>query len=359
MHQACSGKGFMEGDDGTLLGLKLGFDFCAEHEQGTARLARRLGVPHVDLPIGITDRLVQPSPAGLVFEKGVHTFPARRASRRGPAVKALKVPTATLAMPDSDGMPANCFPTPSDPTTSWHDPERDWLYCAWDCEEFGVQAVGEKNVTRLERLHQAFLSGDVAMGLPWSKGFLRGGLTFVIASAVGDDDREAIKARDLDHKHLIDSVAASGIEQELAQAGRKYFALAPDWADEGKTQLRFFLNPCWQDRHNHGWFDLADLRDWKEGRGVVMGGTLLDTELKRLGCGDVCRAFEDQLRGDGYILAEHSKCYWAKGRPGAGEPIKIRARVRQEAGGPTTVLTLSLRDVLARIVAKAERRDHA
>src|SRR5574337_1682656 len=202
MRQAFTEKGFMEGD-GTLLGLKLGFEFWAEHENGTTRLARGLGVPQVDLPIGITDRLVRAAPDGLVFEKGVHTFPARRAGRRGPAVKALQVPTATLAMPDYFAMPANCFPAPSAPTTSWHDPEMDWLSCAWDHEAFCVQAVGEKNAERLERLHQAFLSGDVAMGLPWSKGFLRGGLTFVIASAVGDEDREAIKAHDLNHEHLI------------------------------------------------------------------------------------------------------------------------------------------------------------
>src|SRR5574337_215565 len=320
MRQAYNEKGFMFGDDGTLVGLKLGFVFCAEHEHGTQHLARRLGVPQMEFPIGILDRLVRPAPDGLVFDKGVHTFAARRASKRAPAAKAIKVPTATLRMDDRNGIESTGgTPSPSDPTSHWHDPARDWLICMWDDRAFCIHAFGEEHVARLERLHRAFLSGDVAMGLPWMRGFLRGGLTFVIASAMSEADREAVKARDLEHKHLIESVQATGIEAELREAGCAYFALSPAWADDEKTRLHFFLNPCNQDRHNFGWFDLDDLRDWKAARGVIMGGTLLREELDRRGCGDACNTFATQVERDGNVVLQAATAYWANGKLGAGE----------------------------------------
>ena len=75
------------------------------------------------------------------------------------------------------------------------------------------------------------------------------------------------------------SAAATGIEEVLKKAGKRYYALSPRWAAsikgtkngevETKYGVVFWLNPCDQYKNNYGHFTVEELQQWAKGEGPI------------------------------------------------------------------------------------------
>lgn len=271
MRAATHDTGWLISADGALMGICLGHDFCAEHEWGIAPLRAALGLPSAATPIGLEDRTIKALPAKAMLEE--YLYKPRDKRRKGVPAAAMLVHAYDY---DTSGSvkerlrnPALNFST--DAGDRWYVADRHDLRCAWDSKEFGIHVRGADNIARLKVLWDAFQRHDIALADPGGMGFKRNGLSFVIASAVPETDKQFVRDKDLARKRLEDAVAASGIHRELESAGKRWHALAPDWYDrENESGLMFFLNPWEQSKFEFGWFTLDELRQWARNTGPVI-----------------------------------------------------------------------------------------
>jgi hypothetical protein len=75
---------------------------------------------------------------------------------------------------------------------------------------------------------------------------------------------------DEDAYNLKNAAKATGIEDYLKAKWRRWFALSPRWANEEKTEVKFWLNPMDQHIYEAGWYSVEQLMEWVEDRGPVM-----------------------------------------------------------------------------------------
>ena len=263
-------KQWIFNDNGALMGLRLGADYCAEHEQGVAEFGHKFGLSIPEYPIGIQDRAITTCSEQLVMLEYSHQT---RDKRR----KAYSA--ACLLLPEYDdkltGNPQGRLCTLDVGFyTDFNDTEPGCeqadVQCAWGKRGFAIHVRGSENIARLRTLHAAFVAKDLAFGMPTSQGFLRNGLSFVICSAVPQPIADTVMEHDLAHQRLGLAVEASGIHATLKGAGKEWYSLKPDWYDRTiESGLLFFLNPCEQKAYRHGWFTLNELVAWSQNRGPV------------------------------------------------------------------------------------------
>lgn len=266
--------------DGRVAGLSLGYDRCAEHEWGIAEVLERLGVALPDAPLGVADRLITEVPQDLVFKE----YKAKPQDKRRKAFDAafLELPNGYGDyLPGEPKGPHRDAAFFTDPDTKNARPQDD-IGASWNSRSFCINVRGAENIARLKDLYAAFQRKDIAVALPWTKSFFQGGISFVIASALAEAEKQDILDRDLAHKKLHDAALATGIHQVLKDAGRGWYALSPDWVDrEMQTDVAFFLNPREQSKYNHGWFTTEELCEWAEGKGPVVMHRELEEFQKR------------------------------------------------------------------------------
>lgn len=278
MRRASNDVSFLTLEDGSTGGVCLGFDFCAEHEFGVKRIKQAMGIPGT---VGVEGRTMTQQPPIVHFEKFKRTRRRERGSK-----KVVKDPAAALIVtaqswlapkmgePIKDTLRSiarDGLDFYAEPHDTHYREERDNLISAWDESGFAVVARGEENVKRLEEIHQALLANDIALADPSGMGFAhRGGLGVVIASRVPELVRKDVKERDLDQQRLVEAAEATGIAKKIKNSGKSFFALSPAWANEEKTEVRFFLNPAEQRSYNHGWYTVAELEAWTRDEGPIL-----------------------------------------------------------------------------------------
>lgn len=239
-----------------LAGVALGSDFCAEHEWGVEKMRRAFGCD--EKRDGIERRLVRNLPEDLRLVSS----PKFDAVFLSPSASYFKQP-ADWVREELRWYGDN----------KYADPEAPKLVCAWDEGSFGIVAYGKKKEldrVRILQLWEAFQRKDIAFWANVGVFHIGGGLIFCIASKVPDEDKKATLEADLDRKVMLKAAEQTGIEAELTKAGKRWFALSPRWADEKKTDLKFWLNPYEQDRHAAGWFTVEELKLWAKDSGPVM-----------------------------------------------------------------------------------------
>jgi len=250
---------------GNLMGLNMGFEFCYEHENEDAlrELKRTLGVPSTEFPLGVADRQITICPDELIFTE-YDTVPRDKRRKPVKAASLLCLRSDWYKFDHLDLLKRLELNFYNDVGVSYHSP-RDDLLCGWS-QDFGINVRGAENVERLRRLYEAFKAKNIAVG--WAPA---GGLTFAITSELTDEIKANTLAKDEEHLRLHNAVKSSGIHATLEAAGKRFFALSPDWYDREKEErLLFFLNPCEQSTCHHGWFTVEELEEWAKGRGPVL-----------------------------------------------------------------------------------------
>ncbi len=142
----------------------------------------------------------------------------------------------------------------------------------WDDSGFCVFGVGAEGRDVVKNIHDAYEKKDLAV---WSgrfsgNPFAVGGLVIAVASQVPQHSLDLMYNSHLDALKLEVFVANTRIKETLASSGLRYFALAPAWANDDKTEVKFFLNPMDQGKHNFGWYTLKDLEEWAKGAGPIV-----------------------------------------------------------------------------------------
>lgn len=237
---------------GELAGIALGSDACAEHEWGTEDMRRSFGLLSEDAADGIERRLIRKEHKGLTFTKE-------------------KKRDYLFFIPEDFYRQPGWWVNESE-LKRWGD---EAIIAAWDSKSFGIIAYDDASRANLKKLHEAFLAKDVAFWTSIGVFHTGGGLIFVIASKVDEEDKKLLLDNDLDVKALKVAAKETGIEAALEKAGRSYLALSPRWAKEhNKTKYKviFWLNPRDQDKYNYGWFTVEELQEWVQEKGPIIGG---------------------------------------------------------------------------------------
>jgi hypothetical protein len=268
---------------GGVLGVALGFDFCAEHEWGIRKMLDRFGVTNHPRALGVKKRRITGLPSGFTF--------AKVGKRQG-----ILLPTDFSARYDKTKYALVPY---------WwnqlHLRGYKGFHAAWDEESFCVTSDDKADKKALLGIYGAFLERDVAITLLAGTPFHNRGLAFIIASRISKDDAKAWHDADAERLRLDDYMRRTDIEKVLRKAKKGYFALVPHMKD---GSVKFWLNPFEQDKYKAGYFDLADLLMWADDTGPVVKKPQLTAEEQN---------FQDEVDAD---------VYWDMGRSSPPEEDK-------------------------------------
>lgn len=258
MRQAFRDVDWIE-DEGKIVGICLGYDYCAEHEWGIKGIKQTLGIWSGDPKT----------------EKKVFGFERHRVTT-GEKVRWLEttvkkkkfygITTYKGWRTDEESLKYLKNFIPSYKSDSE-------LLTAWNEDAFIIWTTDKE---KLKIIFDAFQQNKILYGFHSDKNpFSGSGLIFMLPDN-GFNEKEIIK----EQKAYIDMhqrVEKTGIHNTLKKAGCRYFALRPeqkeDWRGLEKSKLKdikFWLNPMEQGRNNSGWFSLEELKQWAKGKGPVL-----------------------------------------------------------------------------------------
>lgn len=266
-------------EDGQLLGISFGADFCAEHEWGIKTIKQIFAIN--DSYVGVMRREAFAVPSAKHFRHGTIKVPtSRRAS-------AKKVDVHILRAQDY-----------------FHNNQLEWYggrselivddyfrdpVCLWSDSGFAIATL---NKAALDQIITAIEQRDVCIGLFGGMTvFGNPGLTVLIKSRIPADVINQWTKADLDIIELQKASDETGIiakiklandtyiaEQKekghrFVRAPNEYYACSPHWNTNKKVNTKwrvvYWLNPCNQDQNQYGWFTAEDLELWLEGKGPV------------------------------------------------------------------------------------------
>lgn len=302
MREAFFDKSWLLSEDGSLKGLALGYDRCAQHEWGVKELTDQLGVHPPEFPESVQDYRTQPISAEKL---SLHVHRHGKRSKAQPWASLVLTPNWFSSECPPDKL-ANRFGLSFPGRGLKSDPRYD-LLTAWSRDGFAILVRGEENVRMLIELDQAFRSGDICVGLPHSFSFLGSGLVFIVENKLSDEEKAEVAQSFADHKATTLAARESGIEERLKAAGKHAYALLPRIDSDG--QLLFFLNPRGQQIANSGWFTVAELDEWIEGTGPVMASPGLKRHAHSI-FPDARHQILVGLKAQGYGVRRISEPFW-------------------------------------------------
>lgn len=240
--------------DGQVLALALGADFTSEHEWGIDRLYDRFGVDRREP--GVKRRSIT---RGEVFWfesseiAGFSTIGKNYLGEPYALTDALSIAEAHLPTSYGTGKNRKVY--------------YDKLQTAWDEGSLAAFSADKTEQIQLREVFDAINRHDATLSFQYM-GWTMRGLVIGIRSRLPQAITDAWMVADLEQERLEKVARDSGIKERLKQAGIKYHALSPRFTPEGL--LIFWLNPCHQDRFNHGWFTVKDLDEWIAGTGPIV-----------------------------------------------------------------------------------------
>jgi hypothetical protein len=287
-------QGWLLDENGRTVGINLGADFTAEHEWGIKGIQRAWGISADKTVFGIARRTITTIP-GLVdtFDRespkaaslGYREWGLKR--RTSPPEAALIFARygaeKYLQQLSGEGGKVNphsiCevqLPSLKYCRKGEEESVYNTISTAWDEGSFGVHVRGLGNVNRLREVWEAIQRKDLGIWTGGGHVFQRAGLVLGIISRCPASGLEMMRAADRDRDKLEKASALIGLDKELTAKGKKWFALSPRWVktddDKNKTEfpVQYWLNPYEQDKYNHGWFTVEQLREWGDNKGPVM-----------------------------------------------------------------------------------------
>lgn len=245
----------LKDDNGTVIGINLGADYCAEHEWGIEKLQTLFGIPNSGF--GIERRKATETPGGGTL---------------GRYVKLIDTNKHTVLVVSED-VNEHYFSLKHCYLDYRYKGEE--LLTAWDSKSFGISGVTKEDREAIRKIYWAIADKDIAI---WTGGggvFQNAGLVIAIASLVPADKKQMLYDADVDRDLLLKAAEKTGIAKKLEKAGKRYMALSPKWnttiknLSDSKYNVVFWLNPSDQQRNNYGYFTVENLEQWIEGEGPI------------------------------------------------------------------------------------------
>jgi len=149
---------------------------------------------------------------------------------------------------------------------------------AWGDSGALIHVAGAENIGRLRALKAAFEDRDIVLGSSVSEAGFHSdasGLIFIRRSSIPEPVAQRVLEQDQSKQRLKAASQATGIEKELRQAGKNFFALSPRWADAQESEVVYWLNPMEQSQNDAGWYTVDELRQWAKDTGPVVNDRAL------------------------------------------------------------------------------------
>jgi hypothetical protein len=252
-------------ENGTLLGVNLSADFCAEHEWGIKGVKNAFGIPEEINKYGMARRKITRFPTtirwvkytkdenyeGFIFATYFHENDADMRASGSSELTIWKpfVPAKRKGKKNTE--------TPSEQT----------LAAAWSEDDFAVVSTEPKQIAQLKEIFDQFEKLNIIIMLGARELFGNSGFIIGVADRIPQEYVNQWYESDKDWHEIRIEVDASGIEYLLKQAGCQYFALSPRRQKDGT--IHFWLNPMQQHKNNFGWFTYEDLKQWAKGEGPI------------------------------------------------------------------------------------------
>ena len=240
--------------EGVTVGVNLGWDWAAEHEWGIKGIKRSFGIAEM--------------PTRKVLGRWARNVTSWPTTREGDCLRLMEHDGYLyLVFQNWWRFPGECkldheiAPFPFGDQTA--------LAGAWSEADFAARAKIEDDKVLLNDLHQAFKDANVVIWPGGGGAFANAGLCLGIADRMPPEVYEAWEEADTDHLDLLDHARPEKFRKKLNSAGCKFYALRPSWANAEKTEIKWYLNPERQDKHNSGWFTTEELLAWTKGEGPV------------------------------------------------------------------------------------------
>jgi hypothetical protein len=252
MRRAYTGTDFIK-EDKRLLGVNLGFDFCAEHECGIKSLHEDFGM-QLEEKLGFEARKNTQVPEGFMqYEKNTSALLySPNLHRLGNAEEINRLLKGEL---------------------SFRDYHKQEIVGAWNERSFGLHVIS-KHKDIIKMLYDAFQAKNgVIMLSGRSNPFANSGLMLLDYTKIPETTK--INFREDDRKYREEQKMFRKLEKEsgvfelLEKSGKKFIYLQIEQLDE-KGKPRWWLNPWEQQKYNYGWYHTEDLNQWAKDKGPVV-----------------------------------------------------------------------------------------
>jgi hypothetical protein len=252
MRRAFSDTDVITDSNGQIIGVNLGYDYCAEHEWGINSLYRSFGMKLED-ELGYESRKNT-----VVPEKLFHI------SKKGSAVLIF-------------------HPYFSSPKDLEHvikrelylsdGPEGKKMVGAWDESSFGLHVpLAQREIPKM--LYDAFQANNGVIMLSGKKNpFANNGLLLLDYAQIPEDIKVQARADDKagrEQQAMFRKMEQeSGVFELLKNSGKRFYYLGIRRLDE-KGQPSWWLNPSEQHKYESGWYTTEQLKLWAEDKGPVV-----------------------------------------------------------------------------------------
>jgi hypothetical protein len=252
MRRSFNDTDFIKDDNKRIIGVNLGFDFCAEHEVGIKGLYRSFGMKLKD---------------ELGFESKRNTLVPQR------LFYFLEKGSAVLVFNPYAESPKNLeWVMKHDLYLRNHDGV-DKVAGAWDEESFGLHVPSAQNGVP-KMLYDAFQAKNGVITLSRSNNpFAGSGLMLLDYTKIPEEAK--IKAREDDKSYREEQrkfrqmEKESGVYELLENSGKRFFYLGVQKLDKDGQPL-WWLNPYDQQTYSWGWYHTEDLKKWANNEGPVV-----------------------------------------------------------------------------------------
>jgi hypothetical protein len=244
-----------------FIGIHLPADFTAEHEWGIEKIKLSFGIPDVETtkpPFGIERYKATIAPEAIVQEKDDRI-----------ALAVIYRPWREVNLFEYSELKGRLYDESDKRNKADKSSEFETYDIkargAWDGDDFGIIAEGEKAKNLLTTLHEAIKAKDVIAFLGGGSFLQNGGLNIAIASAVPKKLQKDLAETHKKTADLYNKAQATGIYEKVPQ--KMYYALTPNWDKDGT--VRFWLNPTEQQSNNFGYYTVKELEQWMQGKGPI------------------------------------------------------------------------------------------
>lgn len=246
MIRAVDGTEFVKTESGEIVGINLGYDFCAEHEMGIAFLVEAFGLDR-EKNYGYEGRKNTIVPRQLVHHEASSALIFRPYDCSEKILEYLLEHELSLRGEELAG--------------------------AWSSADFGVRTV-PKHGPLVKELYEVFTRKNGIITLsPRENPFANPGLILLNYEKIPEVWKT--EAREKDKKYREEQAMFRKLEQEsdvfdlLKSRGLDFLYLKIERLDK-KGQPLWWLNPCNQRSNKAGWYSTEDLRKWADGKGPVV-----------------------------------------------------------------------------------------
>lgn len=255
MRKAFSDFELVEHED-KIIGIALGYDFCAEHEWGIEGIIKRLGIKGISKKtFGFKSRINNKVPKSLIFGKDkdraaliMHAYDYDE--------KYTKFDWKNLPYDFNKNQRALLTKN-----------EENTLQTAWSENDFGILVEGEKSIKFLETLFKAFQNKNVLVGtFKKMRAFCNPSLTFLIKDLIPESIEKEMIEIDKKSFELTTIINKFNLEKKLKDADKwwedKYdniMCASISWNNNEKFITKHPVI-VWINAHkNFGWYTIEEV----------------------------------------------------------------------------------------------------